>query len=479
MICCLESSKVSYSGRNKDFLRLRPPQTCQFPSTIPRRNVIETMKHSRRTFLHGIGATIGLPVFETFAAAAPVSVPRRMAVLYVPNGVDVARWKVNGTGADYEISESLKPIEKFRKDFTIIEGLEHENGTAGPDGGGDHARANASYLTGVRPRKTAGADIQLGTSMDQIAANALGDLTRFSSLELSTEGVRKSGVCDSGYSCAYQFNLSWRSSTQPVAPESNPRLVFERLFGTGKGEERTKNRERRIALRKSILDFVNDEAKSLHQQLGRNDKQKLDEYLTGVREIEQRIEKAEKFGLPDPKRDAPGGIPSKFEDHLRLIMDMQVLAFQTDSTRVSTFILAHEGSNRSFRDIGVPEGHHTLSHHRDDPEKLDKIAKIDQFYTRQFAYYLEKMSAVKEADGKSLLDHSMVLWGGGLSDGNRHRHNDLPIILAGRGGGGFKTGRHLNLGKDTPMTNLHLSMLEQLGVKEEVFGDSNGRVDLG
>ena len=212
--------------------------------------------------------------------------------------------------------------------------------------------------------------------------------------------------------------------------------------------------------------------------MGRNDQQKLDEYLTGVREIEQRIEKAEKFGLPDPNRDAPAGVPSKFEDHIRILMDMQILAFQTDSTRVSTFALAHDGSNRSFSDIGVPEGHHSLSHHQDNAEKLTKIAKIDEFYSRQLAYYLEKMSAVKEADGKSLLDHSMVLWGGGLSDGNRHRHNDLPIILAGRGGGGLKPGRHINLGKDTPMCNLYLRMLEELGVKEETFADSNGRLNV-
>ena len=439
------------------------------------------MTTNRRTFLQGIGATIGLPVFETFAAATPaarIEIPRRMAALYLPNGVNLEKWKVSGTGTDYQFSPSLKPVEKFRNDFTIIEGLEQRNGTAGPDGGGDHARANASYLTGVRPRKTAGADIQLGISMDQVAAAALSDHTRFSSLELSTEGVRKSGVCDSGYSCAYQFNLSWRSATQPVAPESNPRLVFERLFGSGKGEEREKNRERRNAMRKSILDFVNDEAKSLHRQMGRNDQQKLDEYLTGVREIEQRIEKAEKFGLPDPNRDAPAGVPSKFEDHIRILMDMQILAFQTDSTRVSTFALAHDGSNRSFSDIGVPEGHHSLSHHQDNAEKLTKIAKIDEFYSRQLAYYLEKMSAVKEADGKSLLDHSMVLWGGGLSDGNRHRHNDLPIILAGRGGGGLKPGHHINLGKDTPMCNLYLRMLEELGVKEETFADSNGRLDV-
>jgi hypothetical protein len=287
--------------------------------------------------------------------------------------------------------------------------------------------------------------------------------------------VRKSGACDSGYSCAYQFNLSWRSETTPVAPESNPRLVFERLFGSGKGAERQKSFQMRQAQQRSILDFIRDDASALSRELGRNDQHKLDEYLTGVREIEQRIQKTERFGpLPDPRVETPAGQPDDYQEHIRLMMDMLVLAFQTDSTRISTFLLAHDGSNRSFREIGVSDGHHSISHHQNDPEKLSRIGKIDHFYTQQLAYLLEKMRAVKEANGQTLLDNSMLVYCSGLSDGNRHNHADLPVIVAGKGGGAFHPGRHVNLGSDTSMTNLYVRMLNNLGVKVDRFGDSTG-----
>ncbi|MCB1076442.1 MAG: DUF1552 domain-containing protein, partial [Verrucomicrobiae bacterium] len=360
----------------------------------------------------------------------------------------------------------------------LFTGLEHQNGTAGKDGGGDHARANASFLTGVRPYKTAGADIKLGVSVDQVAAKAIGDQTRFSSLELSCDGVRKSGVCDSGYSCAYQFNLSWRSDTTPMTPESNPRLVFERLFGSGSKEERSKSFQMRQAQQRSILDFILDDATALEKSLGNNDRMKLDEYLTGVREIEQRIQKAERFGLPaDPGQPAPDGIPESYEEHIRLMMDMMVLAFETDSTRVATFLLAHDGSNRSFKEIGVPDGHHSISHHQKKAENLDKLAKIDLYYSRQFAYFLERLNEKKDADGKSILHNSMIVWGGGLSDPDRHNHSNLPIVLAGHAGGGrFDNGRHVDLGTNTPVSNLYLSMLDNMGVKQETFGDATGRM---
>ncbi len=449
----------------------------------------------RRTFLRGLGAGIALPAMHSlipsrvFAEAAKAAdagkagltasgMPLRMAFLYHPNGVNVDKWKLTGSGKDYQFNETQKPFAKFKDDFQIYSGFEHKNGTAGKDGGGDHARANASFLTGARPFKTAGADIKLGISVDQVAAQAIGDQTRFSSLELSCDGVRKSGVCDSGYSCAYQFNLSWRSDTTPMTPESNPRLVFERLFGSGSKEERAKSYQMRQQRQRSLLDFVMEDAHALEKQLGNNDRLKLDEYLTGVREIERRIEKAERFGPPaDPGVAAPDGTPDNYEEHVRLMMDMLALAFETDSTRVASFLLAHDGSNRSFKEIGVPDGHHTLSHHQDDKEKLDKLAKIDLFYSRQFAYFLEKLNEKKDTDGKSILHNSMIVWGGGLSDPNRHRHNDLPIVLAGHAGGGrFQNGRHNDLGSDTPMSNLYLSMLDIMGVPQQSFGDSTGPV---
>ncbi|HUS10069.1 MAG TPA: DUF1552 domain-containing protein, partial [Pyrinomonadaceae bacterium] len=287
--------------------------------------------------------------------------------------------------------------------------------------------------------------------------------------------VRKSGSCDSGYSCAYQFNLSWRSETQPVAPESNPRLVFERLFGTGKAGERQRNFDLRIARQKSVLDFISDDAKSLQRELGRNDQQKLDEYLTGVREIERRIERAERFReLPDPKSDTPSGIPTSYEEHIRLMGDMLVLAFKTDSTRVGTFLLAHDGSNRSFKEVGVTDGHHNLSHHQGKAEILEKIAKIDKFYATQLAYFLKRMRETKDRDGKSLLDNSMVVYCSGLGDGNAHSHVNLPFILAGKGGGAFHPGRHFEPSNNTPMNNLYVTMLQNMGVKVSEFGDSTG-----
>jgi hypothetical protein len=450
------------------------------------------MDHSlnlpRRRFLRGLGITLALPALESLlpaaralAAAAPklatthTGNPLRMAFLYVPNGVNLARWRPTGEGADYQLGETMAPLAGLKDQFQVFTGFEQQHGWSGGDGGGDHARASATILTGARPKKTAGSDIRLGISVDQFAAQQVGKMTRFPSLELSCDGVRKSGACDSGYSCAYQFNVSWRSETTPVAPESNPRLVFERLFGSGKGEERQRSFQMRQKQQKSILDFVREDASALNRELGRNDQHKLDEYLTGVREIEQRIQKTEQFGpLPDPGMDAPGDTPGGYEEHIRLMMDMLVLAFRTDSTRISTFMLAHDGSNRSFREIGVSDGHHSISHHQNDPEKLDRIGKIDLFYTKQLAYLMERMRDTKEANGKSLLDNSMLVYCSGLSDGNRHSHADLPVIVAGKAGGAFKPGRHVKLGGNTAMTNLYVRMLNTMGVNTDRFGDSTG-----
>lgn len=448
-----------------------------------------TQPINRRHFLRGLGVCLSLPVLDSllpakaakaFAAEPQLGTtaggaPLRMAFLYKPNGVNVEKYKPIGEGTEFELSETLEPLAEFKNDIQIFSGFEHKNGWSGPDGPGDHARAGATILTGARPKKTAGSDIRLGISVDQLAAKHIGDQTRFASLELSCDGVRKSGNCDSGYSCAYQFNLAWRSETTPMAPESNPRLVFERLFGSGSGSERIENYRLRQTQQRSILDFVMDDADHLRKRLGLNDQHKLDEFLTGVREIEQRIEKAERFGdLPDPGIDTPVGIPQSYREHIRLMSDMMVLAFQTDSTRVATFLTAHDGSNRSFEDIGVPEGHHYLSHHQNDAAKLDKIAKIDRFYTEQFAYFLQRLRETKDMDGKTLLDNSMVVFCSGLADPNRHDHANLPVILAGHGGGALTPGRHVNLGTNTPMTNLYVRLLDVAGIPVDRFGDSTG-----
>ncbi|MFM8735346.1 MAG: DUF1552 domain-containing protein [Pirellulales bacterium] len=436
---------------------------------------------SRRTVLRGLGAAIALPSLESLqpavAAAAAAAIPTRMAFLYVPNGVNVGHWKPEGEGRDYRPGPTLEPLAEFRDEFQVISGLAHRNGTAGPDGAGDHARAAATFLTGARPRKTAGADVRAGVSVDQVAANAVGDATRFPSLELSCDGGRKSGNCDSGYSCAYQFNMAWRSATQPVAPESNPRLVFERLFGAGKGAERAASLAARQQTRRSILDFVREDARSLHTRLATADRRKLDEYLAGLRDVERQVARFDAPMPEVPDVDLPAGPPPSYGDHIRLMADMLVLALRTDSTRIATFLLAHDGSNRSFPEIGVGDGHHHLSHHQGNAEMLEKIGRIDRFYAEQFAYILGRMREAREADGRTLLDHSMVVYASGLSDGNRHQHDDLPVILAGTAGGRLAAGRHVVLPAEQPMTNLYLTMLDLVGAPQPAFGDSTGPLD--
>jgi hypothetical protein len=334
----------------------------------------------------------------------------------------------------------------------------------------------SAFLTGCQPRKTHGADIKAGVSVDQLAAQKVGKATRFASLEIGCEGGRNAGNCDSGYSCAYSANISWRGESTPMPKEVNPRLVFERLFAPA-GSKTDPKARRRDLLRKSILDFVAEDARGLKRKLGSTDNRKLDEYLTGVREIERRlarVEKVEVKGAP-PGAVRPAGIPRVYREHLRLMADMLVLAFQADLTRIATFVFANEGSNRSYRDIGVAEGHHDLSHHGRNRRKQEKIQKINVFHVEQLAYLLGKLKGIKEGDG-TLLDRCMILYGSGNSDGNRHNHDDLPILLAGKAGGAFKTGRHLVYKRETPLTNLYLSMLDALGVRVPKFGDSTGRL---
>ncbi|HLJ57978.1 MAG TPA: DUF1552 domain-containing protein [Chthonomonadaceae bacterium] len=439
-------------------------------------------KIGRRTLLHGVGTLMALPALEAMAplgalAQSAKKSPLRMAFMFVPNGIHMPAWTPATEGA-LDLMPSMQPLAKVRDSINVLTGLTQHNAEALGDGGGDHARSAAAWLTGCHPRKTDGAEIKAGISADQLAAQRVGDRTRFPSLELGCERGAQSGNCDSGYSCAYSSNIAWRGESTPVAHEVDPRAVFERLFGGADPAETAESRKRRETYRKSVLDFVMEDAKRLQPKLGVHDQDKLDEYLTGVREIERRVELAERANIAGRLAiaDRPTGVPADFGEHIRLMCDMMLLAFQTDTTRIATFMLANDGSNRGYADIGVPEGHHDCSHHGGDPVKQGKVQQINTFHLKQVAYLLEKMQAVKEGDG-TLLDNTMLVYGAGISDGDRHNHDDLPILLAGRGGGGIKTGRHIRYKNGTPMTNLFLCMLDRMGVHAETLGDSTGRLD--
>lgn len=433
----------------------------------------------RRTFLRGLGASIALPLLEgmspvrALAASAARPGPRRLAFVYVPNGANMDDWTPRATGDAFELPMILEPLQRVRQQVQVLSGLMHRKAEANGDGAGDHARASATFLTGCQAFKTGGADLRIGISADQVAAARIGRATRLPSLELGIDAGQRAGACDSGYACAYQFNLSWRSASTPNPPEVDPRAVFERLFGGGDALDRGAGRQQRAALRKSVLDFVQADAKALQARLGRQDQQKLDEYLTSIREIEQRIDNARRFAdaVPDYERK-PSGVPKSFEQHVRVMFDLLALAFQTDQTRVATFIMAHDGSNRPYPEIGAREGHHDLSHHAGNVEKKAKIAKINRYHMTQFAAFLEKLHRTPEGDG-TLLDHSMIVYGSGISDGNRHNHEDLPVLLAGGGGGTLRPGRHVRFHRE-PMTNLYLSLLDRLGAPTDRLGDSTG-----
>ncbi len=448
---------------------------------------------SRRSFLRGLGACIALPAFESLVpmrslaalagsasaanlAATVSGAPLRSAFLYFPNGAIPGAWWPDGGEKDFQLARTMQPLAPLRDHIQVLGGLEDLNATAGSDGGGDHARANSTFLTGVRLKKSA-TDIHAGISIDQIMAREVGHLTRFPSLELTCDAGRNTGACDSGYSCAYQYNISWSSATTPMTPEANPRQVFERMFGSGSVGERANELKRRRAEQRSILDFVMADASDMQRNLDAHDRDKLDQYLTGVRELEERIQRAEKLGDPkNPTQEAPLGIPASYAEHIQVMFDTMLLAFQTDSTRIATMLLAHDGSNRSFAEIGVPEGHHDLSHHGGNEEKIKKISDIDQWYVKQLAGFLGKMRDTKDVDGRSLLDNSMIVYGGGNADGNRHTHVNLPVLLAGGGGGTMTPGRFVK-NDSTPLTNLYLSMADRMGVKNlERFGDSTGRL---
>lgn len=429
-----------------------------------------------------MGTVIALPMLEAMVPGLSLATnpaenakasPNRMAFLYVPNGVNMADWTPKGLGADFELPSTLEPLEPHQKDLIVLSGLAHDKARANGDGGGDHARASATFLTGCQARKTNGLDIRVGISADQIAAEKVGKQTRFASLELGCDRGQMAGNCDSGYSCAYSFNISWKTESTPLPPEVDPRQVFERLFSNNVRGQVAENRELRERYQKSILDFVLEDARRLKANLGATDQRKLDEYLTAVREMEVRIQQAGKFAATLPDFTRPTGVPTEYEQHIRLMYDLLALAFQTDTTRIATFIIAHDGSNRSYKFLDVPEGHHDLSHHGNEETKKQKIAKINRFHTTQLAYFLDKLKSIKEGEG-TLLDNSMIVYGSGIGDGNAHNHDNLPVVLAGKGGGTLRTGRHIMYEKETPMTNLYLSMLERMNAATPRLGDSTG-----
>lgn len=437
---------------------------------------------SRRTVLQGLGVSLALPLLEAMtpssllAAAAPRVAPRRMAFLYVPNGIHMEAWTPDAVGPLTKLTPTLEPLAPFKDDLMVLTGLTADKARANGDGPGDHARAMSAFLTGCQPRKTAGSNIKVGISADQFAAQQIGSATKFPTLEIGVEGGRQAGNCDSGYSCAYSNSISWRTESSPVAKETSPRLVFQRLFG---GRSDRPGADRTEAYRKSLLDFVAEDARRLKMRLGSGDARKLDEYLDGVREIERRLQR---FDRTTTTTEAPGGAkapaggpPRSVSDHIRLMADMMVLAFQADLTRICTFVFANEGSNRPYREIGISEGHHDLSHHGRKKEKQDKIQRINKFHVEGLAYLLGRLRGIKEGE-RSLLDSCMIAYGSGNSDGNRHNHDNLPILLMGKGGGTLKPGRHLRYRRETPLNNLWVELMDRMGVKVDRFGDSKGRL---
>lgn len=435
---------------------------------------------SRRTMLRGSATALALPMLDIMhapaahAATAAVA-PVRMACIFFPNGAIMDRWKPTGEGRQFELNESMKPLESHKSDLLLLSGLTQHHGRANGDGGGDHARNASSFLTGAQPRKTSGADIEVGVSVDQAVAAKVGHLTRLPSLELGIERGRNAGSCDSGYSCAYSTNVSWKTPNTPTSKEINPKLAFERIFGTQEAADATARRNR---FRKSILDFVSDDAERLRIKLGGTDRQKLDEYFTSVREIEQRIDRANHLIPAEiPEMELPDGIPPGLSEHIRLMYDILVLAFQTDSTRVSTFMVGDAGCNRAYREVDVKNGHHELSHHRNDKEKMEQIARIDKYLVGHFAYFLDRLKSVKEGEG-NLLDNSMILYGSAIADANRHSHDDLPIILAGNGGGSIDSGRYLQFPNETPLNNLFLAMMDRMGAGVKELGDSTAPIAI-
>jgi hypothetical protein len=444
-----------------------------------------TGKHlSRRTLLRGFGAALALPMLDSMTpalkAARTAAAPAvRLAFVYVPNGIIPGAWLPAKEGADFEFTRTMKPLEPFRERLLVMSNLAQANGRALGDGAGDHARAGATWLTGAHPKKTEGAGIHAGVSADQVAARELGKNTQLASLEVGLDSPSLAGNCDSGYSCAYTNTISWRGPTTPLPMEMNPRALFERLFGDG---DSTDPAARMAALKEqsSILDYITGDLDRLETNIGSRDRGKLTEYLDSIRDIERRIQKAEEqnASMKMPVVERPAGVPADFEEHAKLMMDLQVIAFQADLTRVITFMIGREGSNRPYRQIGISDGHHSLTHHQNDPEKIEKVTQIDGYHVKLFAYYLDKLQSTRDGEG-NLLDHSLVLYGSSICDGNRHTHDQLPLVMVGSAAGQVKGGRHIRFPEETPMNNLLLTILDKAKVPlPDKLGDSTGELRL-
>jgi uncharacterized protein DUF1552 len=439
-------------------------------------------KHlERRTFLRGLGASVALPFLDAMVpvfAAVPKPV-RRLGVVYVPNGMNMIEWRPKTVGAGFDLPSTLKSLAPFQDRLLVLSGMSNPEADPLPgEGLGDHSRAQAVFLTGVHPRKTEGTDIRASISADQIIARELGKQTELTSLELGLEAVDLVGGCEDGYACAYSGALAWRSETMPLPVQAQPRAVFERLFGASDSTDRA-SRLSRIEMERSILDMVNEQLTSLQKRLGASDRTRITEYFESIRDIERRIQRAEeqsgRGGFPEIQQ--PGGVPESFEAYAKLMFDLNVLAFQTDLTRVSTFLMGREKSGRTYAEIGVPDPHHPISHHQNRPEMLEREAKINAFHMRLFAHFLQKLDSIPDGDG-TLLDHSLIVHGAGMSNSDIHFHHDLPMVLAGGGAGQVKGGRHLKLSEDTPLANLWLTLIDKMGLAVEKFGDSKGRLDL-
>ena len=444
--------------------------------------IITRKPMGRRTVLRGMGTTMALPLLEAMmpsasrAAEQAAASRKRLQVIYTPNGMMMQNWTPTSTAANFELSPILKPLEPYRSKLTVFTGLSHVQAEALGDGAGDHGRCCGGYLTGTHVKKTEGADITAGISMDQLVAKQFGDQTQIPSMEVGLEPPSLVGSCDSGYSCAYTNTLSWSSPSTPLPVTINPREVFERMFGDGDSLD-AKSRMAQLRRQASILDFVAQDAKRLSRSMSENDKKKLDEYLTSVRDIEKRIQKVEKGGADTaalPAYARPSGVPDRFEDYAHMMIDLQVLAMQADITRVCSFMIGREVSGRSYPEIGVPDAHHPLSHHGNDKEKIAKLTKINTLHMEQVAYYVKRMSETKEGSG-SLLDNTLMLAGASLADPNKHDHRALPVIVVG---GLIKGNRHVEVEKDTPMTNMMLSLMDTLGVHHDKIGDSTGRLSV-
>jgi Protein of unknown function (DUF1552) len=432
----------------------------------------------RRTLIRGAGVSLALPLLDVMRStvqAATEKPPVRLAWVFFPNGTNSDRWLTTAEGDSWHLKPSLEPLAEFKKDITVFRGLSQVNARALGDGPGDHARSAATFLTGMHPLKTAGSRIRVGKSIDQVVADTYGMETRLPSIELGTEEGKSAGSCDSGYACVYSNSISWRSASQPMSKEINPRSAFERLFGSSKGDD--SDTQKRLAMRASILDSIDQSRKSLMKKVSEDDRHKLDEYFTSIREVEIRLERASQpIQFDNPKLIEEFENPKDSTERIRLMYDLMVLAFRTDTTRIATFMVANEGSNRSFPAIEVKEGHHQLSHHQNKRDSIEKIAKIDRYYCELFANFVKQLKETRDREG-SLLDNCLVVYGGAISDGNKHDHHDLPVLMAGRGGG-VQSGRFHQLPEETPLNNLYLSMAERCGVQIDELGDSTGTLKL-